>query len=396
VSVVYFFTAKGEIKMKNMQIVPIEKVGIPIDIITKTAMNISLDAGKEITKSQTISIIPEDITTDQILKMAAKKTTTFSDYELKKLKELKITPQDDNISYSDIFNMATSAHFIITQSRFYAEDELVIMLPDIYGNFSNPRAINSMNCDEVVDNILKRGIFEGVQDFEELPVKTLDNISDQEIIDLADRAGLFNQTIAIGTGEFKESTKSVALYDSRKRNLTNQVTFAVKSPNATNLTEFDYAVLDACITEKKNGNAYTTVNRIFHILGGGHILTPQMRVSILESLECLAGVRLHICIDKDAMKKGIIPKDQQGRFRESKTSDSFVFCGYLLPTESATVTINGGMCIHINSDRIWSEESCKFILKYRKRIEMFFRKLLSSLMQGVFWLNLFANFLPDF
>ena len=333
---------KGEINLskkeiKTMQINPIDKIAIPIDIITKTAMQIELSAGKEIEEMQTISVIPEDITTDKILKMAVKADIysggNYSD--LKTLKALKIIPQDDNISYADIINMAIERDLI-------SEDPLTkewAIVPQPF-QFERPIAIKSMARDEVVDNILKRGIWKSIKEFEELPVKPLNNINDQEIIDLADRAGLFNQRVSVGTGKFKETKKSIELYDSRKRNITNQVTFSTNSPTVTRLTEFDYAVLDACINEKKHGNKFTTVRRIFRILGGGHILTPKMRAAILASLERLAVVRLNICIGKDAMKKGVIPKDQQDRFTETANGD-FAFNGYLLPTEFATATING-------------------------------------------------------
>lgn len=324
--------------MKNRQFTPISQLAIPIDIITKTAMNVSLNAGKEIQEMQIISAIPEGITTDEILKMAIKAQTFFGNFYLNKLKDLKITPKDNNFSYNDIINMALAADFVFPVS--FSNNEMAIMLPDSYGKFNRPKSINSMTRDEVIDNILKRGIVEGVKDFFEIPVKLLHNANKQELIDLADRAGLFNQRVSVGTGKFTETTKNVELYDSRKRNLTNQVTFAVNSPNVTRLTEFDYAVLDVCINEKKHGNEFTTINRIFHILGGGDKLTPGMRNAIFNSLERLSGVRLSICINKDTMKKNVIPKDQQDRFRQDKYGD-FVFNGYLLPTESATTIING-------------------------------------------------------
>ena len=63
---------KGASRIQNRQITPISELAIPIDLIVKTAMNVSLNAGKEIQEMQIISIIPESIATDEILKMAIK------------------------------------------------------------------------------------------------------------------------------------------------------------------------------------------------------------------------------------------------------------------------------------------------------------------------------------
>ncbi len=75
------------------------------------------------------------------------------------------------------------------------------------------------------------------------------------------------------------------------------------------------------------------------MLGGGHVLHPKMRAAILDSIERLASIRAKICIDQNAMKKGVIPKDQQERFHQR--GDYFEFNGYLLPSESISITMNG-------------------------------------------------------
>ena len=96
------------------------------------------------------------------------------------------------------------------------------------------------------------------------------------------------------------------------------------------ILEFDFAVLDACITEKLHGNNYTTANRIFYILGGGQNLTSKMRKAILDSVEKLSKVRITLNLE-NAVKKNIV-KDEQKHA---------TFKGYLLPTESVTLQING-------------------------------------------------------
>lgn len=128
----------------------------------------------------------------------------------------------------------------------------------------------------------------------------------------------------------EESTKCQKLTESKKRNIYSEVTIVNWNNCAVIILEFDFAVLDACITEKLHGNEYTTPNIIFHRLGGGRNLTPKMRKAILDSVEKLSKVRITLNWE-DAVKKNIV-KDEQKRS---------TFKGYLLPTESVTLQING-------------------------------------------------------
>ena len=127
-----------------------------------------------------------------------------------------------------------------------------------------------------------------------------------------------------------ENTKSQILTESKKRNIYSEVTIVNWNNRAVAIVEFDFAVLDACITEKLHGNEYTTANIIFHRLGGGRNLTPKMRRAILNSIEKLASVRVTIQWE-NAVKKNIV-HDPEKRAN---------FTGYLLPTENLTLSING-------------------------------------------------------
>ena len=102
------------------------------------------------------------------------------------------------------------------------------------------------------------------------------------------------------------------------------------------LTEFDRAVFNICISEQAEGKKFTTAKTIFHKLGGGRDLTPTMKRAIMESVEKLAGVRIIIdstnAIEKRIVKDGGKTKNKDGKF---------ILKGYLLPTESVELTLNG-------------------------------------------------------
>ncbi len=194
-------------------------------------MTIELDGGEEITNTEYIPIIPEGITTDQIIKMGLKaKKVTFE--------RLKIKPQDKNLTYDGIFPMAVKHNIFEVKDDYFGT---TLYLKDYCSIILTTRKIKEMTADEIVDSILKTGISQGFEDFEKISVQPLDdNITDQDILNEAKNAGLFEfEEIKVGTGNYKETSKSVALYDSRKRNLQNNVTFSMKSPDSKQLGEFD-------------------------------------------------------------------------------------------------------------------------------------------------------------
>ena len=125
----------------------------------------------------------------------------------------------------------------------------------------------------------------------------------------------------IKDGKVVESKRKGVISEFRIFNLTSK---------DITLSEFDHAVLDASIAEQLEGNEYTTPEIIYRHLGGGYNLSKDMKAVIMESLENLANIRIHINMD-DAQKKLGYGKDREKSF----------FTGYLLPTETLEVKVNG-------------------------------------------------------
>ena len=98
-------------------------------------------------------------------------------------------------------------------------------------------------------------------------------------------------------------SKKGTIIESRAKGLTSTYTIINVSTNGIKLTEFDCAILNAAISEQTAGNEYTTPERIYHLIGGGHILYPGMRQKILDSFERLASVRIIIEMKPDTKKK---------------------------------------------------------------------------------------------
>lgn len=151
-------------------------------------------------------------------------------------------------------------------------------------------------------------------------------------IDLLSRTAM-NCQIPGKTDEWSDDKENVVvdkMLESKRRNVYSDITIINLNASSVRFTEFDYAVLDACINEKMKGNEYTTANIIFHRLGGGkHTLTPKMRKAILDSIERLSVVRIEVEAI-EACKKNIIKSNGRSKFT-----------GYLLPTEYLTTSING-------------------------------------------------------
>ena len=124
--------------------------------------------------------------------------------------------------------------------------------------------------------------------------------------------------------------KKGEVVESRRKNVVSPYQISNFSKSPVRLTEFDRAVRNACISEHTAGNEFTTPERIYRRLGGSYNLGDDMRKAIMDSIDRLASVRIEIEMDKAQEKFGY------GKGRESAT-----FKGYLLPTETLEVKING-------------------------------------------------------
>lgn len=117
--------------------------------------------------------------------------------------------------------------------------------------------------------------------------------------------------------------------ESLRKNITSNYAITNVKTNGVKFTEFNRAVLNACIAEQAAGNDFTTVARLFHLLGGGKNLTRNMRKALTDSIERLASVRIEVEMEKARNELGY------GAEREKFTDK-----GYLMPTESVETTVN--------------------------------------------------------
>lgn len=124
--------------------------------------------------------------------------------------------------------------------------------------------------------------------------------------------------------------KTGEVVESRRKNIVSPYKIINYSVSPVRLTEFDRAVRNACIAEQSAGNEFTTPERIYHRLGGGKNLYDDMRKAIMNSINRLASVRIEIEM-----------KQAQEKFGYGKDLGTSTFCGYLMPTETLEVKING-------------------------------------------------------
>ena len=124
--------------------------------------------------------------------------------------------------------------------------------------------------------------------------------------------------------------KTGEVVECRRKNIVSPYKIKNFSKSPIRLTEFDRAVRNACIAEQAAGNEYTTAERIYHRLGGGKNLTDDMRKAIMDSVWRLASVQIVIEMEK-----------AQEKFGYGKDMGISTFRGYLMPTETLEVKING-------------------------------------------------------
>ena len=125
-----------------------------------------------------------------------------------------------------------------------------------------------------------------------------------------------------------KETAEIEIVESHTKNIKVFVKISNFSDLKIVLYEFDWAVFDACISERIAENDYTTAAIIARQLGASHTPTKDLQNAILDSLEKFAAIR--IVANFDELKK----------FYESPVGH-YQFRGYLLPTESLEMSVNG-------------------------------------------------------
>ena len=123
--------------------------------------------------------------------------------------------------------------------------------------------------------------------------------------------------------------------ESHSKNIKSNVKISNLNSLKINFNEFDWAVFDACISEFISGNEYTTAAIIRRHFGGVSKNITTLDQDIIGSLEKLACIR--ITIDMSDCKK--IYDSPFG---------TLVFRGYLLPTESLEISVNGQLATAIH------------------------------------------------
>lgn len=135
---------------------------------------------------------------------------------------------------------------------------------------------------------------------------------------------------ALDTDIDANEARNGEVVESKRKNIVSTYTISNVTNSIIQLNEFDRALLNACIAEQAAGNEYTTPERLYHWLGGGKNLTDDMRNAIMRSINRLASVRIVIEMEK-----------AQEKFGYGKDRGKTTFQGYLMPTESVEVKING-------------------------------------------------------
>lgn len=124
--------------------------------------------------------------------------------------------------------------------------------------------------------------------------------------------------------------KDGKVIESRKKGVISEFRIFNLTSKDITLSEFDRAILNASIAEQLAGNEYTTPEIIYHHLGGGHNLSKDIKAAIMKSFENLAAIRIHINMT-----------DAQKKLGYGENREKSIFTGYLLPTETLEVKVNG-------------------------------------------------------
>ena len=92
------------------------------------------------------------------------------------------------------------------------------------------------------------------------------------------------------------------------------------------LNSFDKLVLFVCLSEQAAENEFTTIRRIYQLMGGSHTLTAELKNSISSSLDKLAQVQIEIGMQES---------------QKLYHADEYSFKGAILPCERLTAKFRG-------------------------------------------------------
>jgi hypothetical protein len=121
---------------------------------------------------------------------------------------------------------------------------------------------------------------------------------------------------------------SLELVESHFKNIHSSIKISNLNSLKVKFTEFEYAVFDSTISERIAENEYTTAAILCRHLGCWHTPSPEIQKAVIHSLDKLACIRI------------IANLDGTQKFYNSPIGD-FEFRGYLLPSESLSMSING-------------------------------------------------------
>lgn len=109
------------------------------------------------------------------------------------------------------------------------------------------------------------------------------------------------------------------------------------------LNQFDKAVFMAAVSVQTSSNEFTTIRELFQLLGGGHVLTANMKQAILESIEKLACTRLTITTPVSLLEKFNYSAGKNFNLKSNSANNQaeYEIADYLLPCKTVTEKING-------------------------------------------------------
>ena len=125
-----------------------------------------------------------------------------------------------------------------------------------------------------------------------------------------------------------EDELSLELVESHIKNVKSSVKISNLNSLSVKFTEFEYAVFNSTISERIAKNDYTTAAILCRHLGSSHTPGIKLQQAVINSLDKLACIRI------------IANLDGTQKFYTSPIGD-FEFRGYLLPSESLKMSING-------------------------------------------------------